>query len=449
MDQMIGRMLDNRYELLELIGSGGMAMVYKAKCHRLNRLVAVKVLKSDFASDADFRRRFYDESQAIAMLSHPNIVSVYDVSRSSPEYIVMELIDGITLKQYMERRGRLNWRESLHFITQIMKGLSHAHSRGIVHRDIKPQNILWRADGEPVLVDLGLLKGTADAPGHTGMSVTLADGKAVGAGTPHYAAPEQFGGGAVSAAMDIHALGVLIDTCFQGRPPRAWNRIVRRATSSLPEYRYRDVDDLMRAIRHRHVGRILLWIGIVAVAALVPWFCRPQDPREVDRAFESVRWRALGEPFMTNATPATVVRLNRRTYTFDHPIVLSADREWRIRGPGTLDATLLGEKPGTRVYLDGCTLLNRTTRPPKETGLHYVFRARSYLNFIDQNPSNDTARTALYKALEGFEEGREATRSESWFGGPETFEKILLMRRQRWERDQEERVRYLRQIGGR
>mgnify|MGYP000740774934 CR=1 FL=1 len=141
MDQMIGRMLDNRYELLELIGSGGMAMVYKAKCHRLNRLVAVKVLKSDFASDADFRRRFYDESQAIAMLSHPNIVSVYDVSRSSPEYIVMELIDGITLKQYMERRGRLNWRESLHFITQIMKGLSHAHSRGIVHRDLKPENL--------------------------------------------------------------------------------------------------------------------------------------------------------------------------------------------------------------------------------------------------------------------------------------------------------------------
>ena len=156
MDQMIGRMLDNRYELLELIGSGGMAMVYKAKCHRLNRLVAVKVLKSDFASDADFRRRFYDESQAIAMLSHPNIVSVYDVSRSSPEYIVMELIDGITLKQYMERRGRLNWRESLHFITQIMKGLSHAHSRGIVHRDIKPQNIMVLRDGSVKVTDFGI-----------------------------------------------------------------------------------------------------------------------------------------------------------------------------------------------------------------------------------------------------------------------------------------------------
>ena len=126
MNNMIGKMLDNRYELLEVIGSGGMAVVYKAKCHRLNRLVAVKVLKSDLAEDADFRRRFRDESQAVAMLSHPNIVSVYDVSRGETEYIVMELIDGITLKQYMEKRGQLNWREALHFITQIMKALSHA-----------------------------------------------------------------------------------------------------------------------------------------------------------------------------------------------------------------------------------------------------------------------------------------------------------------------------------
>ena len=103
MNNMIGKMLDNRYELLEVIGSGGMAVVYKAKCHRLNRLVAVKVLKSDLAEDADFRRRFRDESQAVAMLSHPNIVSVYDVSRGETEYIVMELIDGITLKQYMQK----------------------------------------------------------------------------------------------------------------------------------------------------------------------------------------------------------------------------------------------------------------------------------------------------------------------------------------------------------
>lgn len=426
------------------LGRGGSGEVYRVVQGGTEQVAALKILlpKTDAERQGTARERFLREA---TFLAH-NVAPFFPKLLASGEaegrpFLVMELLDTRTLPQ--------RDRDVAAFLQKICTAVRFLHRRGFVHRDIKPQNILWRADGEPVLVDLGLLKGTADAPGHTGMSVTLMDGKAVGAGTPHYAAPEQFGGGAVSAAMDIHALGVLIDTCFQGRPPHAWNRIVRRATSSLPEYRYRDVDDLMRAIRRRHVGRIFLWVGIVIAAALVPWFCHPQDPREVDRAFESVRWCALGETFVTNATPVTVVRLNRRTYTFDHPVVLPADREWWIRGPGTLDATLLGEKPGTRVFLDGCTLLNRTTCPPKETGLHYVFRARSYLNFIDQNPSNDVARTTLYKALEGFEEGREATRSEIWFGGPETFEKILLMRRQRWERDQEERVRYLRQIGGR
>ena len=144
MDQYIGKLLDNRYELLERIGNGGMSVVYKARCHRLNRLVAVKILKPDLASDAEFRRRFHDESQAVAMLSHANIVSVYDVSSSDDlDYIVMELIDGISLKQYMQKRGvPLNWREALHFTIQIVKALGHAHSRGIIHRDIKPHNVM-------------------------------------------------------------------------------------------------------------------------------------------------------------------------------------------------------------------------------------------------------------------------------------------------------------------
>lgn len=157
MDPYIGKMLDNRYEILELIGRGGMANVYKAKCHRLDRLVAVKILHSDLAQNADFRRRFMDESRAVAQLSHPNIVSVYDVSCSDDiDYIVMELIDGVTLKQYMERRGQMDWREALHFITQIMRGLSHAHSRGVIHRDIKPQNIMILRDGSVRVADFGI-----------------------------------------------------------------------------------------------------------------------------------------------------------------------------------------------------------------------------------------------------------------------------------------------------
>ncbi len=140
MDKYIGKLLDGRYEVLEIIGIGGMAVVYRAMDHRLNRLVAIKILKDDYSNDAEFRRRFHGESQAVAMMSHPNIVNVYDVSKNEGmDYIVMELIDGITLKQYMEKKAPLSWRETLHFSMQIAKALEHAHSRNIIHRDIKPQ----------------------------------------------------------------------------------------------------------------------------------------------------------------------------------------------------------------------------------------------------------------------------------------------------------------------
>lgn len=144
MDQYIGKFLDDRYEILDILGTGGMAVVYKAKCHRLNRMVAIKILKEDLAEDSEIRSRFHDESQAVAKLSHPNIVNVFDVNQSEGvEYIVMELIEGITLKQYMKKRGSsLNWREALHFTSQILQALRHAHGRGIIHRDIKPQNIM-------------------------------------------------------------------------------------------------------------------------------------------------------------------------------------------------------------------------------------------------------------------------------------------------------------------
>ena len=209
MDNMIGKMLDNRYELLEVIGSGGMAMVYKAKDHRLNRPVAVKILKSDLAEDADFRRRFRDESQAVAMLSHPNIVSVYDVSHGEIEYIVMELIDGITLKQYMERRGQLNWREALHFITQIMKGISHAHSRGIIHRDIKPQNIMVLRDGSVKVADFGIACLSNSAQTMTQQAL----------GSVHYISPEQAKGERTDVRSDVYSAGVVLYEMLCNRLP--------------------------------------------------------------------------------------------------------------------------------------------------------------------------------------------------------------------------------------
>ena len=210
MDQYIGKMLDNRYEILERIGTGGMAIVYKAKCHRLNRLVAIKILKSDLAQNEEFRRRFNAESQAVAQLSHPNIVSVYDVSRGGDmEYIVMELIDGITLKQYMEKRGQLNWRESLHFITQIMRGLSHAHSRGIIHRDIKPQNIMVLRDGSVKVADFGIACLADSAQTLTQEAL----------GSVHYISPEQARGDRPDTRSDIYSSGVVLYEMLTGRLP--------------------------------------------------------------------------------------------------------------------------------------------------------------------------------------------------------------------------------------
>ena len=210
MDNYIGRLLDDRYEILEMIGSGGMAVVYKARCNRLNRLVAIKILKEELSKDEEFRRRFHAESQAVAMMSHPNIVSVYDVSHSeNVDYIVMELIDGITLKQYMEQKQVLNWREALHFATQIAKALEHAHSRGIIHRDIKPHNIMVLKDGSVKVADFGIAQMASAQSTLTREAL----------GSVHYISPEQAKGAHVDARTDLYSLGVVMYEMLTGRPP--------------------------------------------------------------------------------------------------------------------------------------------------------------------------------------------------------------------------------------
>ena len=229
MDKLIGTMLDNRYEVLEVIGTGGMAIVYKAKCHRLNRYVAVKVMKEELAKDEEFRRRFFEESQAVAMLSHPNIVNVYDVSRSGDiEYIVMELIDGITLKEYLEKRGVLSWKETAFFSLQIAKALEHAHSRGIIHRDIKPQNIMLLRDGTVKVADFGIAHHTSDQSNYI-------KGEAIG--SVHYVSPEQARGSHIDNRSDIYSFGVVMYEMLTGRLPFEGNtpmEIIFQHINSIP-----------------------------------------------------------------------------------------------------------------------------------------------------------------------------------------------------------------------
>ena len=210
MDQYIGRLLDNRYEILEIIGTGGMAVVYKARCHRLNRLVAIKILKDEFSGDEEFRRRFRAEGEAVAMLSHPNIVQVYDVSSSdNANFIVMELIDGISLKQYMEKKGILNWKETLHFAMQIAKGLEHAHGRGIVHRDIKPHNVMVLKNGSVKVMDFGIARVMNKSNTLTKEAL----------GSVHYISPEQAKGGHTDNRSDLYSLSVVMYEMMAGRPP--------------------------------------------------------------------------------------------------------------------------------------------------------------------------------------------------------------------------------------
>lgn len=215
-DKYIGKMLDDRYEIREIIGEGGMAIVYRALDHRLNRDVAVKIMRDEMAADEEFRRRFCTESHAVAMLSHPNIVAVYDVSHNdNVEYIVMELVDGITLKQYMERKGMVAWKEVVHFTKQISKALAHAHERGIIHRDIKPQNIMLLRDGTIKVGDFGIAALKNEVYENNGEAI----------GSIHYIAPEQARGECPDARSDIYSLGVMMYEMLTGGLPFTGNTL--------------------------------------------------------------------------------------------------------------------------------------------------------------------------------------------------------------------------------
>ena len=182
MDKYIGKRLGGRYDIKELIGVGGMANVYKATDIIEDKIVAVKILKDEYLSNDEFLRRFRNESKAIAVLSHPNIVKIFDVSLGDGiQYIVMEYVDGLTLKEYIEQQHVLRWKEAVHFTVQILRALQHAHDKGIVHRDIKPQNIMLLQDGTIKVMDFGIARFARD----DGRTVT---DKAIG--SVHYISPE-------------------------------------------------------------------------------------------------------------------------------------------------------------------------------------------------------------------------------------------------------------------
>ncbi len=266
MDKYVGKRLDARYEIREIIGVGGMAVVYKAYDCIDDRIVAIKILKEEFVRNSEFLTRFRNESKAIAVLSHPNIVKVIDVSFGDNfQYIVMEYIDGINLKEFLERKGALKWTDALYFTVQILRALQHAHDKGIVHRDVKPQNIMLLSDGTIKVTDFGIARFARSGQD------TLTD-KAIG--SVHYISPEQARGNAIDEKADLYSVGVMMYEMLTGQlpfdgdtvvsvalkhmqnepvPPRKLNpsipvgieQIVLRAMRKVPAYRYHTDSEML------------------------------------------------------------------------------------------------------------------------------------------------------------------------------------------------------------
>ncbi len=269
-EKYVGQIFDNRYRIERVIGIGGMAIVFKATDLLMRRVVAVKILKDEIAGDEPSVKRFINEYKAIAMLSHPNIVNIYDVSvRENIKYIVMEYVDGITLKNYMRHREVLNLREIVSYTTQILRALDHAHKKGIIHRDIKPQNIMLLKNGIIKVMDFGIAK----LP--NAETVTLTD-KAIG--TVYYISPEQVEGGQIDSRSDLYSLGVMLYEMATGQlpftadtpvsvalmqvnetavPPREINpqipvgleQIICRAMEKNPDDRYQSAEDMLSHIQ--------------------------------------------------------------------------------------------------------------------------------------------------------------------------------------------------------
>lgn len=446
-----GAVLGN-WRVEAFLGRGGSGEVYRV-VHSVTRTpAAAKVLAKD---DSTAAKRFLDEiaflkewheSVGTAAPSRPQPFPRYYESGeiNGRQFVIMELLEPIDVPT--DEKGVAN------YLTNVCSCVRALHLSGIVHRDLKPKNIMRRLGGEVVLIDFGLAK-SPFVSARPRTDVSIVSGKAVGVGTPEYAAPEQLTGGEISPAADIHALGRIANAAFGGRPLRSWEVIIRRATSSIPAQRYETVDDFATAIRNRNRFRNFIRTGLVAaIFALfagvfvgrdeIPLVRDVSSQMRFNAICETVATNIVTQQFLweqletnkfgsvhlkerafrsiTNAIDVTLVRLNRGTNVFVRPLRLKPNHEYWVIGPGTLDASVTSSGTNTTIRLKNCVFLNRSSVPFKNTGIRYAFQGGAYLNFTNlDRPKDFTARQ-----FEGFDGLFDAIR----FKGPEAIKEITDLR---------------------
>lgn len=403
------------WRVTAFLGRGGSGEVYRVVHSTLGTAAALKVCARradrDSARDEAVCARFRHEAELLAKNKHPAFPRFFGFGgRDGRPWYVMELLEYRSLPK--------TEREIVRFLLAVAAGVRHLHSMGLIHRDIKPSNILWRRvedntpyqnkhNGratcpqsaeytEPVLIDLGLVKDTSAARGHAGESLSIVDGQAVVIGTPRYAAPEQMSGDDVSPATDVYALGMLANDCFGGKPPRAWRRIIQRATAAIPAQRYADVDAFANAIR-----RMMLWKRAVRVAACL---------------FGAMSIAGLVAIASRPPLPYNMI-LDGKKVVITKPVVLAGGKTYNVTGPGTLDADISG--PSNAVLkLKNCVVLNRTKRLYPENALQYALEDGVYLNFVNIKEKPPGLRER------DFVRAYDGAYNDIRFGGPETLEAL-------------------------
>lgn len=454
------------WKVLAFLGRGGNGEVYRVENVLLGTIGALKVL---VRGDAKAKDRFRLEARLLsesACTAFPRLCA-YGESVGRP-YAVTELLEPIELPTEDKAVAK--------FVEKVCDGVAELHRLGYIHRDIKPSNIMLRAStGEPVLIDLGLVKASNDTPEGRNSTMSVVDGRAAGVGTPGYSAPEQFSGGTIAPTADIHALGVLVNACFKGKPPRCWARIVRRSTSSLPEQRYAFVEQFVNAIRQRHLVKRLatcLAIGSFAALGVVIFVPRAgehdeQQPmsildmripdsearkifqdtssEEIDTNVQSVAWNELGETILTNGVKETKIWLDSRTLKVEDPVALDGQQNVYIVGPGLLDADISGSAEVSIHIAKNAAFLNRTRIEYPESSMMYFLRGESYLNFVNlKQPADKTICNIVAEDMSDV-----IVR----FGGPLSYCKIRednfrrMMDAQRERRERQRKSHNLRDAG--